>query len=92
MAIEIGLGGTGQLQCHQEVRRLPDARRQAVLHRNDGRASGTGAKRDVVEAELEGLVDAERPAETDAADHGELAAALQQQPDHLQEVSCPSEP
>jgi len=45
----------------------------------------------VIEAEFEGLIDANRSAEADAADHRELAPAFQQQPDDLSESFCPSE-
>ena len=47
----VGLGGAGQLQRHQEIGRLPHARRETVLHRDHGRPAGAGAQRDMVEAE-----------------------------------------
>ena len=86
----VGLGRAGQLQRHQEIRGLAHAGREAVLHRDHGRPAGAGAQRDVVEAEREGAVDRHRAAEAHAAIHRELAAALEQQADDLQEILVPA--
>ena len=92
--LEIGdgvtAGGTGQLQCHEEVRRLADAAGEAVLHRNDRRTAGAGAEGNVIEAELEGAIDGDRPAEAHAAEHGERTATLDQEADDLEEVLVPA--
>ena len=80
----------GQLQRHQEIRRLANAAHQTVLHRDHGGPAGAGAERDVIEAQFEGAVDGQRAAEAHAAVHAELAPPLDQQPDHLQEVLVPA--
>jgi hypothetical protein len=39
----VGLGGAGELQRHQEIRRLPHTKRKAIGHRDDGGPPGAGA-------------------------------------------------
>src|SRR6185312_9139527 len=64
--------------------------RQPVLHRNDGRAPGAGAERDVIEAERESVIDRDRAAEAHPAIEREFMPALDQQPDHFEEVLVPA--
>ena len=85
-----GFGRAGQLQRHQEIGGLPHARREAVLHRNDGRAAGPGAQCHVVEAEIEGTVDRNRAAKTHAAIHRKVRPALEQQAHDLKEILVPA--
>src|SRR5918911_1654959 len=70
--------------------RKSEAAREAVRDIEHGRASGTRAERDVVEAVGERFIDAERAAEAHAAEHGELAPPLQQKANQLQEVLVPA--
>ena len=87
----IGFRRAGQLQRHQEIRRLPHAARQAVLHRDHRRPSRARAQRDVIEAQFERRIDRQRPAEAHAAEHRELRAPLQQQADDLQKILVPAD-
>ncbi len=87
----LGLRRPGELEGHEEVGRLADASGQAVLHRDDRRPARPHAEGDVVEAHVEGLVDRQSPAESDAAEHGELPPALEQEPDDLEEVLVPAD-
>ena len=80
----------GQLQGHQEVRRHAHAARQRARHVDDGRPAGAGAVGDMVETVGEGVLDGERSAEADAAEHAEALPPLQLQPDELQEVLVPA--
>ena len=91
LATEVVFGGAGQLQRHQEVGRLPDTARQAVLHGDDGRTARARAQRDVIEAQLERAVDGDGAAEAHAAEHRELAAPFEQQPDDLQKILVPAD-
>ena len=84
------LGGTRELQRHQEVRRRAHAARQAVGQVEHGGLAGAGAQRHVVEAHGEGILDRHRAAEAHAAEHRELAAPLEQQAHHLQVVLVPA--
>ena len=86
----VGLGRTGELQRHQEVRRGAHAAREAVGQLQHRRAAGARRHRDVVEAQRERILGAERSAEAHATEHGELAAPLQQQADELEEVLVPA--
>ncbi len=96
--LQVGDGGllrrAGQLQRHQEVRRLPHAARQPVRDVQHGRLAGAHAQRDVVEAHRPGIVHRQRgaAAEADAAEMGEFVGApLQQQAHHLQVVLVPAD-
>ncbi len=86
----VGLGGAGQLKRHQEVGGLAHTGREAVAHRDDGRPAGPRTERNVIEAEAECIVDAERSAEAHAAEHPELGPPLEQEPDQLEEVLVPA--
>ena len=87
----VGFGRAGELQRHQEIGRLAHAAHEAVLHRDHGGPAGARAQRDVIEAHFERAVDGHGAAEAHAAEHAELGAALEQQPDHLQEVLVPAD-
>ena len=84
------LGGAGELQRHQEVRSGAHAARQAVRNVEHGRLARADAQRDVVEAHRHGVLQRHRAAEAHAAEHGELAAAFEQQADDLEEVLVPA--
>ena len=94
--LQIGDGRTfrrpGQLQCHQEVRRLSHPARQPVRNVQHRRAPRAHAQRDVIEPHRPGVVDRQRraAAEPHAAEMGECRATLQQQPHQLQVVLVPA--
>ena len=86
----IRLRRAGELQRHQEVGRRAHAGREAVRqfeHRRPARARRDG---DVIEAERERAVGVERSAEAHAAEEREAAAALEQEPDDLEEILVPA--
>ena len=75
----VALGRAGQLQGHQEVRGLAHAADEVVLHRDEGRLARPGRHRDVVEAQLPGVLNRERPAEAHAAVEAEAFAPRERQ-------------
>ncbi len=90
LATEFALRRAGQLQRHQEVGRRAHAGGEAVRqleHRRPARARGDG---DVIEAERERALGVERAAEAHAAEEREPVAALEQQPDDLEEILVPA--
>jgi len=86
----VGLGRARELQRHQEIGRLPHAAGQAVLHRDHRGASRARAQGHVIEAHLEGAIDGHSAAEAHAAEHAELRAPFQQQPDQLEKILVPA--
>ena len=87
----LGLGRAGELEGHEEIGGLADAAGEAVLHRNNGRTAGSCAQRDVIEAHVEGAVDGEGAAETDAAEHAEFSAAFEEEADDLEKIFVPAD-
>ncbi len=81
----------GQLERHQEVRRLPDPPDDVVLHGDDRGAAGAGRDRDVVEAQVERLLGRDGPAEAHAPEDFEAAPAGERQVDEGQEVLVPAD-
>ena len=90
LATEFDLRRAGELQRHQEVGRGAHTRREAVRQFEDRRAARACREGDMVEPESERAVGIERPAETHAAEECEPAAALEQEPDDLEEVLVPA--
>src|SRR6185312_9116009 len=93
--LEVGDGrplvGPGELEGHEEVRGLADAAGDVVLERDDGRPPRARGDRYVVEAELPGVVQIERPAEADAAVHAEEALPGQGHVEDGEEVLVPAD-
>ncbi len=85
------LRGTGQLQCHQKVRRFADTANQIVLELDDRRLAGAGRDRNVIEAELPSVLDRQSPAESHAAIAAEAAPAREKEVDDLQEILVPAD-
>ena len=81
----------GELQAHQEIRRLPHATGKIARHVDDGGLARAHAERDVVKADLPRIVDGQRgaAAEADPALHGEFGAAFEQDPHQLEVVLIP---
>ena len=86
----IGLGRARQLQRHEEIRRLPHAAHQAVLHRHYRRTPCAHAQRHVVEAHFISAFDGNRAAKPHATEHGKLASAFHQQAFQFQIVLVPA--
>ena len=87
----IGLRGAGQLQSHQEVACGSYPASQAIGNIEGGRFAGPDRQRDMVKAELPGVVDAQCAAKAHAADQRELIAPLQQQSHDFQEILVPAD-
>ena len=86
----VALGRPGELQRHQEVRRRTHAVGESVGQVEHRRLARARRERDVVEAQRERAGVVERAAEAHAAVHREAVAALEQEPDHLEEVLVPA--
>ena len=86
----VGLRRAGELQGHQEVACGAHAARQAVRNIEGGRFACADGQRDMVKAELPGVVNAQCATEAHAADQRELIAPLEQQAHDLQEILVPA--
>jgi len=86
----VGARRAGELQRHQEVARGAHAARQPVRDVERRGLAGAERQRDVIEAQRERVVGAQRAAEAHATHQGEALAPFEQQPHQLQEVLVPA--
>ncbi len=85
------LAGARKLQGHQKIARLTHAARETIRHGNDARETGPCGDTDMIETELPGILDPDRPAETHAACDPHARPARKTQVDELQEVLVPTD-
>src|SRR5439155_27140699 len=64
---------------------------ETVGHRADRRAARPGAQCHMVETQLEGAIDRNSAAKTNAAIHRKARPALEQQPHNLQKILVPAD-
>ena len=81
----------GELQSHQEIRRRANAVGEAVRQLEHGRPAGARGQCNMIEPEREGAVRVDGAAEAHAAKQGKALAALDQEPDELEEVLVPAD-
>ncbi len=90
LAIESALYAPVSCSAIRKSRGLAHAADQVVLHVDDRRLAGAGRDRDVVEADGERVLDAQRAAEAHAAVGAEVGPPRQRQVDRGQEVLVPA--